>query len=99
MLQLIYALKKHNNWRFPTPSQPRIFFLFERAIQLLHCFLKGQPLVKFVCGRKFCYGKEQNCWGNPIIVHLSALQCVVKNVSHHISADPNLGSFIDKNDI
>jgi hypothetical protein len=47
--------------RFPTPSQPRIFFLFERAIQLLHCFLKGQPLVKFVCGRKFCYGKEQNC--------------------------------------
>jgi hypothetical protein len=30
MFQLIYALKKHN-WRFPTPSQPRISF--ERAIQ------------------------------------------------------------------
>jgi hypothetical protein len=26
MLQLIYALKKHTNWRFPTPSQPRISF-------------------------------------------------------------------------
>jgi hypothetical protein len=26
MLQLIYTLKKHNNWRFPTPSQPRISF-------------------------------------------------------------------------
>jgi hypothetical protein len=26
MLQLIYALKKHNNWRFPTPSQPWISF-------------------------------------------------------------------------
>jgi hypothetical protein len=31
MLQLIYALKKHNHWRFPTPPQPRISF--ERAIQ------------------------------------------------------------------
>jgi hypothetical protein len=30
MVQLIYALKKHNNWWFPTPSQPRISF--ERAI-------------------------------------------------------------------
>jgi hypothetical protein len=30
MLQLIYALIKHNNWRFPTPFQPRISF--ERAI-------------------------------------------------------------------
>jgi hypothetical protein len=30
MFQLIYALKKHNNWRFPTPSQTRISF--ERAI-------------------------------------------------------------------
>jgi hypothetical protein len=24
MLQLIHAVKKQNNWRFPTPSQPRI---------------------------------------------------------------------------
>jgi hypothetical protein len=31
MLQLIYALKKHNNGRFPTTSQLRISF--ERAIQ------------------------------------------------------------------
>jgi hypothetical protein len=31
MLLLIYALKKHNNWRFPTPAQPRISF--ERAIE------------------------------------------------------------------
>jgi hypothetical protein len=30
MLQLIYALKMDNNWRFPTPAQPRISF--ERAI-------------------------------------------------------------------
>jgi hypothetical protein len=30
MFQLIYALKKHNNWRFQTPPQPRISF--ERAI-------------------------------------------------------------------
>jgi hypothetical protein len=30
MLQLIHAVKKHNNWRFPTPSQSRISF--ERAI-------------------------------------------------------------------
>jgi hypothetical protein len=27
MLQLIYALKKHNNSRFPTASQPRICVL------------------------------------------------------------------------
>jgi hypothetical protein len=33
MLQLIYALKKHKNWRFPTPSQPRI--TFESEIQKL----------------------------------------------------------------
>jgi hypothetical protein len=33
MLQLIYALKKHNNWLFPTPPQSRISF--ERAIHLL----------------------------------------------------------------
>jgi hypothetical protein len=33
MLQLIYALKKHNIRRFPTPSQSRISF--ERAIRKL----------------------------------------------------------------
>jgi hypothetical protein len=33
MLQLIYALKKHNNWLFPMASQPRISF--ERAIYVL----------------------------------------------------------------
>jgi hypothetical protein len=33
MFPLIYALKKHNNWRFSTPSQPRISF--ERAIDTL----------------------------------------------------------------
>jgi hypothetical protein len=30
MLQLTYALKKHNNWGFPTPSQSRISF--ERTV-------------------------------------------------------------------
>jgi hypothetical protein len=43
MLQLIYALKKHNNWRFPTPSQPRISF--ERAI--LFCIF-SQSVYFFV---------------------------------------------------
>jgi hypothetical protein len=31
MLKLFYALKDHNNWRFPTRSQPRISY--ERAIE------------------------------------------------------------------
>jgi hypothetical protein len=33
MLQLIYALKKHNNRRLPTPAPPRISF--ERTIHVL----------------------------------------------------------------
>jgi hypothetical protein len=32
MLQLIYALKKHNNWRFPTPSQMTIFYFSFRGV-------------------------------------------------------------------
>jgi hypothetical protein len=37
ILQLIYVVKKYNNWRFPTPPQLRISF--ERTIYTIYTFI------------------------------------------------------------
>jgi hypothetical protein len=45
MLQLIYALKKHNNWRFPTPPQD---FIWTPDIftNILHILLMHKTVIK-----------------------------------------------------